>query len=106
MNKGFEGIHDQTIKIQELPVFIDILRLIIDRHRRGFILTRAEDIYRNWHGRKIKATVTDINKIMQQFDKLIPTFILNVGRKGGWRVGEPKNDLHHWLLQPFDLETN
>lgn len=105
INKGFEGIHDQTINIQELPAFIDILRLIIDRHKRGFLMTRAEDIYRNWHGRKIKATVTDINKIMQKFDKLIPTFIVNVGRKGGWRVGEPKNDLHRWLLQSFDAEV-
>lgn len=105
-NKGYKGIHDETINIQEMPAFIDILRLIIDRHKNGFLLTRAQDIYRIWHGRHIKSTPTNVNQIMQKFDKLIPTFIENVGRKGGWRVGEPKNDLHRWLLQPFDIEEN
>ncbi len=106
INKGFKGIHDETIKIHEMPAFIDILRLIIDRHKKGFVLTRADDIYRNWHGRHIKTTPTEISQIMQKFDKLIPTFIENVGRKGGWHVIKPKNDLHRWLLQPFDIEDN
>lgn len=106
VNNGFKGIHDESINIQEMPAFIDILRLIIDRHRKGFALTRANDIYRNWHGRKIKSSPTEISQIMQKFDKLIPTFIENVGRKGGWHVIKPKNDLQGWLLQPFYLEGN
>jgi hypothetical protein len=104
--KNTKGISDETIDVQELPAFIDILRLIIDRHKKGVLLTRPDDIYRIWYGRGITATPTGISQIMKKFNKLIPTFIETVGRKGGWRVSGAKNDLHRWLLQPFDIEGN